>query len=438
MDALKDIDWVALGGKVLAAIAILVVTWIIAKIVAWAFKKLTSKIGVLQKAGSDGDSIGASLGSVAALLVWLFGLIALLQLFGLSQVLAPIQGLLDGILGFLPNLIGAIFVFIVGALLAKVVRQLVETALGALPWDRWLGDGARKASDTMDATVGVDPNRTRVSGQAPGTAPPGSAAATGASQGRQIVKVIGLVLYSMIMIVVAIAALQILGIRSISDPATDMLDMILAAIPKIIAAGILLAIGVFIARFAADLIGGIVDGVGLDRSLHSMDVLPADKSATPAITKIVQIGIVLFFAVMAAQMLDFPQITAFISEVLELGGKVIFGAAIIAAGFFIATTIAKLVSGAASQILKYATIALFVAIGLKFMGLADSIINLGFGAVVVGGAAAAALAFGLGGRDAAARQLERLQAQGGARAATTPTTPQTPPTTPPPPQTPGV
>jgi hypothetical protein len=437
MDALKDIDWVALGGKVLAAIAILIVTWIIAKIVAWAFKKLTSKIGMLQKAGSDGDSIGASLGSVAALLVWLFGLIALLQLFGLSQVLAPIQGLLDGILGFLPNVIGAIFVFIVGALLAKVVRQLVETTLGALPWDRWLGDGARKASDRMDATVGVDPNRTQVTGQTTQTAP-GSAASTGDSQGRQIVKVIGLVLYSMIMIVVAIAALQILGISSISGPATDMLDMILAAIPKIIAAGILLAIGVFIARFAADLLGGIVDGLGLDRALHSMDVLPADKSATPAVTKIVQIGIVLFFAVMAAQMLDFPQITAFISEVLELGGKVIFGAAIIAAGFFIATTIAKLVSGATSQILKYATIALFVAIGLKFMGLADSIINLGFGAVVVGGAAAAALAFGLGGRDAAARQLERLQAEGGVRAASTPTTPQTPPTTPPPPQTPGV
>ncbi len=433
MDALKDIDWVALGGKVLAAIVILVVTWIIAKIVAWAFKKLTSKIGVLQKAGSDGDTIGASLGSVAALLVWLFGLIALLQLFGLSQVLAPIQGLLDEILGFLPNVIGAVFVFIVGALLAKVVRQLVETALGALPWDRWLGDGARKATDSMDATVGLDPNRTRVSGEAPETATPGSAP-TGGSQGRQIVKVIGLVLYSIIMIVVAIAALQILGISSISEPAADMLDMILAAIPKIIAAGILLAIGVFIARFAADLVGGIVDGLGLDRALHSMDVLPADKSATPAVTKIVQIGIVLFFAVMAAQMLDFPQITAFISEVLELGGKVVFGAAIIAVGFFIATTIAKLVSGAASQILKYATIVLFVAIGLKFMGLADSIINLGFGAVVVGGAAAAALAFGLGGREAAARQLERLQAESGARSAATPPTTQNPT----PPQTPGV
>jgi hypothetical protein len=43
--------------------------------------------------------------------------------------------------------------------------------------------------------------------------------------------------------------------------------------------------------------------------------------------------------------------------------------------------------------------------GLKYMGIADSIVNLAFGAIMVGGAVAAALAFGLGGRDAAARLL---------------------------------
>ncbi|EGD44959.1 putative membrane protein [Nocardioidaceae bacterium Broad-1] len=421
MDAVKDIDWVALGSKVLAAIVIILVTWIIAKIVAWAFAKLTSKIPVLQKAGNDGDTIGKSLGSVAGLLVWLFGLIALLDLFELSNVLTPIQGLLDGVLGFLPNLIGAVFVFIVGALVAKVVRQLVETALGAVPFDKWIGSGS-KLSGRVDSTVGVDD-----------TADPYDAPAVPAGTAAQIVKVIGLVLYAIIMIVVAIAALQILGISSISEPAEGMLNMILAAIPKLIAAAILLGIGVLIARFAADILGQIIDGLGFDNALRSMDVLPAGQSATPAITKVIQIGIVLFFAVMAAQMLEFPQITAFISEVLELGGKVIFGGAIIAAGVVIAGVIAKLVPGSASQILKYATIVLFVAIGLKFMGLADSIINLGFGAVVVGGAAAAALAFGLGGRDAAARQLERLQAESAASRAAAPTA-----QTPTPPQTPGV
>ena len=81
---------------------------------------------------------------------------------------------------------------------------------------------------------------------------------------------------------------------------------------------------------------------------------------------------------------------------------------IIAAGLFIANLLAKLLTGVGATIVKDATIVLFVAMGLKYMGNADSIIELGFGALVVGGAAAAALAFGLGGRDAAARTLDRL------------------------------
>jgi hypothetical protein len=63
------------------------------------------------------------------------------------------------------------------------------------------------------------------------------------------------------------------------------------------------------------------------------------------------------------------------------------------------------------MVVRYDTQVLFVAMGLKYMGIADSIIELAFGALVVGGAAAAALAYGLGGRDAAARHLEQVRAQ---------------------------
>ena len=211
------------------------------------------------------------------------------------------------------------------------------------------------------------------------------------------------------MIVVAIAALQILGIASISDPAEQMLTTIFDAIPVIIAAALILGLGVMIARFAGDILQQILEGLGTDRALASVDVLPEGRRATPIIAMVVQIAIVLFFAVMAAQLLNFPQITEFLSEVLALGGRVLFGGAIIAVGFFIANLLAEMASGTGSTIVRYATLVLFVAMGLSYMGIADSIIELAFGALVVGGAAAAALAFGLGGRDAAARRLERME-----------------------------
>ena len=50
---------------------------------------------------------------------------------------------------------------------------------------------------------------------------------------------------------------------------------------------------------------------------------------------------------------------------------------------------------------------MFTAIGLTFMGLADQIVILAFGLILGSAAVAVALAFGLGGRDAAARILER-------------------------------
>ena len=95
---------------------------------------------------------------------------------------------------------------------------------------------------------------------------------------------------------------------------------------------------------------------------------------------------------------------------------------IIVVGLFLARILAGLVgsstgeAGYAQTIVKYAIIALFTAIGLTFMGLADQIVMMAFGLILGSAAIATALAFGLGGRDAAARILERW-AEGQAPAA---------------------
>jgi hypothetical protein len=99
--------------------------------------------------------------------------------------------------------------------------------------------------------------------------------------------------------------------------------------------------------------------------------------------------------------------------VTALGGKVIFGTLIIVVGIFLARIVSNLVGsgtgegGFAQTLIRYAIIALFTAIGLTFMGLADAIVMMAFGLILGSAAIATALAFGLGGRDAAARILER-------------------------------
>ena len=399
----SDIDWVGILGKVVLAIVIIAATWILAAVVRWAIGKLVSRVTFLQREGNDGKAVGDSIGSVASLLVWLFGLMAVLQLFSLTQVLEPIQSLLQGVLGFLPNLIGATFVFVIGFVVAKIVRQLVETALGAVNFTKLTRKASAGANTVVNEASGAPADPTQVPVGDP--APP----KTGLSN---IPNVVGNLVFAVILIVVAIASLQILGISAISDPAEQMLQMFLTALPAIIAAALILGLGYLISSFLGGLLETTLGGLGVDRSIAKLEILPAGASATKIITRIVQVAIMVFFAIMAAQALDFPQVSLILNEVLALGGRVLFGGAIIAAGFLIANLIVKFMGkGTPATVIKWATIALFTAMGLSYMGIADEIITLAFGAVVVGGALAAALAYGLGGRAAAAESLEKLKAK---------------------------
>lgn len=126
----------------------------------------------------------------------------------------------------------------------------------------------------------------------------------------------------------------------------------------------------------------------------------------------------IFAAVEAARLLQFAEISEILSEILALGGQVLFGGVIIAAGVIIAGILSKAIDrstngadGFASVIVKWATIALSVAIGLRFMGLANDIITLAFGLILGSAAVAAALAFGIGGREQAGRWLQQWSQQ---------------------------
>jgi Conserved TM helix len=363
------------------AVGILIVTWLLAKLAKWSFAKLVDKIPFFQRATGSGESIGMTLGRVVSLLVWLFGLIAILNALELGSVTGPVESMLTNVLGFVPNLIGAGIIFFVGSIIAKIVKELVETAMMSVNLDKWANKG------------GVE----QVTGNS------------------GISTTIGTIVYVLIIIPVAVAALQALEISSISDPLVNMLNTILNSIPNIIGAALTLGLGYVIARWVANLVGDVLPGLGVDRAVGALEILPDGTSISSVVAKVVMIAVMLVSAIAATRLLQFPELTALVNDVLELGGKVVFGGVIIAVGFLIANMLASIVRGAAgdglgTMVVRYATIVLFAAMGLKYMGIADSIIEMSFGALVIGGAAAFALAFGLGGRDSAARVLADLRA----------------------------
>jgi hypothetical protein len=386
------------GPKILIAILILVATWIVARAVKWVIQKAIDRTPALRKhmTGSPEETVGHQLGTIAKLIIWLVGIMAALQFLGLAQILAPINELVNEIFAFLPHLIAAGLIFFVGLVVARIVKRLAETVLVAANVDGLL---ARVGIGSTEGTL-----RTPAEAVPPGTAP----GATRAS----IARAAGVLVYALIIIPVAIAALQALEISSIAGPATVMLNEILSAIPRVLAAALWIGIAFIAGRFLKTIIEAILPPTGFDDAVRSTGVLPA---AFPSriVANIAMIAIILAASIEAARQLGGDQIAIFLAQVTALGGKVIFGTLIIVVGIFLARIVANLVGSGtgegsfAQTILRYAIIALFTAIGLTFMGLADQIVILAFGLILGSAAVATALAFGLGGREAAGRILER-------------------------------
>ncbi len=384
------------GPKVLFAILILVVTHFVAKGVQWGVRKLIERMPVLKRhPGVGGDSIGTELGRLAYWLVWLVGLIAALQPLGLSGVLTPVTALTNEVFAFLPRLLGAGVFFFAGLILARIVGHVVEAALGALNLERLAGRAGLKLGD---APVAVDREGTASEGVAPVRS--------------SIARAVGVTVSATIIIFAAIAALQILQITAISEPATNMLNIIATAIPNVLNALIWLALAFIIGKWVKSLIETVLPSLGFDNSVRALGVMPVGSNPSRVVGTIAMTAILLGAAIEATRSIGGDSVAALLFQITELGGKVIFGTVIIVVGLFLARILAELVgsstgeAGYAQTIVKYAIIALFTAIGLTFMGLADQIVMMAFGLILGSAAVATAIAFGLGGRDAAARILD--------------------------------
>lgn len=373
------------GEKLLWALLILVVTWALAKAAKWAFAKLVDNVAFFRRATGSGQSLGESLGKIVSLFIWLFGLLVILTVLGLGNVAGPIDTLLDNVMAFLPRLIAAGLLFFIGLMVARIVRDLLVTTLQTLDFDKWANRGG---VETMTGNTTIS-------------------------------NTIGALAYGVIVILVAILALDVLDLESVSEPASGMLRLIFDAIPRILGAAALLAIGYVISRFVVQLLKEVLGGLGVDRAIGATELLPENTTATDVIARVAQIAIVLFFAIAATRLLGFPELTAILDQVLELAARVVFGAVVIMVGFLVARLLVRITSGAgeeslAGTIVKWATIFVFTFMGLSFMQVGEEIVRIFFSALVVGGAVAAALAFGLGGRDWAGRKLEEWDGKAGA------------------------
>ncbi|MGB9189666.1 mechanosensitive ion channel [Acinetobacter sp.] len=368
--------------QLLAAIAVGFIGWIVANLVKMGLQKLLDRTELDEKLSADvGVSpISQNISEIVYWLILLLFLPIVLSILGLTGLLVPLQNMVNEVVSFLPNIFIAAVIVFVGYILAKIVRGIVEGLVGSLN----LQQHAQK--------IGMFKN-------------------------SNLSQVLGSFVFAIIIITALIIAFEALGIQAISQPATAMLYEIMNAIPHIIAAALILILAYVVSRFVAKLVVDIVSGTGVDEIPAKMDAQRfLGKTKVSSIIGYLIVFFTMLFAVSeAANRLGFEQISTLISMFIQFGANILLGAVILMIGFWLANLVAQVIgrgeyvsSRWLANLVRILIMGLVIAMGLRAMGIADSIVNLAFGLTLGAVAVAFALAFGLGGRDPAQRVLTDL------------------------------
>ncbi len=375
--------------RLIAPVLLLLVAWALATGLRFALRKILTLAKIDERLGEKAEleegqsiSLAKTLSDAVYWLIFLLFLPAILSALDLQGLLHPVQGMVDEFLGFLPNLLAAVVILAVGWLLARVIQRIVSNLLAAVGADR------------LSEQVGLD----KALGE------------------TSLSKVLGMLLYVLILIPVLIAALNALHLDAVTEPASRMLSTILEALPLLFGASLLLIIAFFVGRVVSGLVSNLLAGFGFDAMLARAGIGKAEAEGelrfSSVVGQLALVAIMMFATIEAVRMLGFEMLAQLIAEFMVFAGHVGLGLIIFGIGLYLAQLAARTVSSSATpqapllaMASRISILVLAGAMALRQMGLANEIITLAFGLLLGAVAIATALAFGLGGRELAAKTL---------------------------------
>lgn len=299
-----------------------------------------------------------------------------------ANIIEPFQSFFGILIAFLPKVIAVLVLLLLAWILARVLRSGTQRLMRASGIDRRLGKGGA----------------------------PGDGSQYPVAQGA------GTAVFWIVWMLFILAILQVLGVEGLFDSIVVIFERIFAAIPHIMGAVVVLAIFYFIGRLVAKLVTRLLIGIRFDDLPVKLGLAkePVEGSGSPSnvVGYIVMVFIMLFAVMMAATLLDFPVVNELVAGLTQFLGLIILGVVIIGFGIFVASFVANILrAGGRTEsiisLVKVLIIVLSVVLGIRAMGFADDLILLGFGLILGAAAIAVGIAFGLGGRKAAAELLAR-------------------------------
>lgn len=306
--------------RIVGATILLAVAWVLANLLRMV---LTRLLGAAKLEEKLGPKVGAEEGRAVSLtkpladtaywLVFLLFLPAILDVLALEGPLDPVKEMFNRILGFLPNILAAALILLIGWFIARIVRQIVTNLLVAV------------GTEQLSERIGV----AKVLGR------------------QKLSGVLGLIVYIFILIPVLIAALNALAMEAITAPASEMLDRILTMLPGIFGAALVLAIAYVVGRVVSELVANLLAGIGFNGILARLGIgkEPAEGQRTPSqvVGYVVLVAVILFASIEAAELLGFEKLGEIIDDFLRFAAQVLLGVVIFGLGLFLANIVGKAV-----------------------------------------------------------------------------------------------
>lgn len=363
--------------SVLGAVVVFVVGWLLALLV----KKIVH--GLMKKTEWDERLLGNTIvdtnkfiaNFVYYILMFII-LLLVLEILGVSYVLDPIKGMYSGFIAFIPKIIFSIITFFIGYIIAKFVSNLIKMA-GSL-FDRLANKIGFKETDKLVYFV------------------------------QQVVFII-------VFIPFIIQGLNALELDAITNPANNVLHQMLDAVPNIIGATLIISVFAIGGRFITSFVKDLLSNLGMDTLMERLQLknVLGEQKLSGIVANILFYFMVFFGVISGVEMLGLDRLAEVLHTILNLSGNVLFGLIILVMGNFLGSIIYKSMNASnensfVAGIARVAIIGLFLAIALRTMGIANSIVELAFGLTLGAIAIAVALSYGLGGREAAGKHMEQI------------------------------
>ena len=206
--------------------------------------------------------------------------------------------------------------------------------------------------------------------------------------------------------------------ETLVQPLQNVLSTFLSFLPQLVGAIIILIIGYIVAKVLQAIVGRVLQGIGFDGWMEKGGIKQYFDRAQTNYTPATVLGMLVFWFVfiivitMAADALGISQVSAVLGQLIAFIPSIIAAILILVLAALLANFVSGIVRGATgsgllASVAQYAIIVYAAFAALTQLGIAVQLTANTFLILLGGVALAAALAFGLGGRDLARDILQR-------------------------------